>query len=74
MTSSTSTPLAVDERAAAAALGMSVAWLRKDRLTSRRIPFYKIGTTVRYNLDRCREALAAFEEGGASTERAGRRA
>jgi hypothetical protein len=58
-------PLAVDdEHAAAKAIGMSVAWLRKDRRTARRIPYYKLGGCVRYNLDRVRESLAALEEGG----------
>ena len=60
-------PLAVDERECAAAIGMSVAWLRKDRRTKRVIPFFKMAGNngaVRYNLDRCREALAAIEEGG----------
>lgn len=56
--------IAVDEYAAAAAINKSVGWMRKDRLGARIIPFYKIGGSVRYNLDRIREALAAVEEGG----------
>ncbi len=58
------TQIAVDERACAAALGMSVAWLRKDRQTKRLLPFAKLGSAVRYDLDRCRQALMALEQGG----------
>lgn len=58
-------PIAVDEHAAAQALGVSVHYLRKDRRTKRLIPFYKIGSDiVRYNLPRVLEALAACEQGG----------
>lgn len=56
--------LGFDEYAIARALGVSVHTLRKDRTGARRIPFYKIGSTVRYNLDRVREALAELEVGG----------
>jgi hypothetical protein len=65
-------PIAVDEHVAAKALGLSVFFLRKDRQTNRRIPFYKIGSACRYNLDRCREALAAMEQGGPSSSRVSR--
>lgn len=73
MTTSTE-PIAVDEVAAAKALGMSVAWLRKDRLGARTIPFYRLGTSVRYDLGRVREALAAVAEGGPRGKAAVRRA
>ncbi|WP_130434115.1 hypothetical protein [Rivibacter subsaxonicus] len=67
--------IAVNERACAQAIGMSVPWLRKDRRTKRLIPFFRIGTAVRYNIDRVREALATMEEGGqASTTSRSRRA
>ena len=56
--------LVVDEYAAAAALGLSVHTLRKDRQRDRRIPFYRIGGSIRYNLDRVRAALDALECGG----------
>lgn len=56
--------LALTEHQMAEALGLSVHTLRKDRQQQRRIPFFKIGGAVRYNVDRVREALAAFEEGG----------
>ena len=64
MTTATPAPIAVDETIAAPALGVSVGFLRKDRRTKKLIPFFRIGTSVRYNLDRCREALLAREEGG----------
>ncbi len=58
-------PIAVDEYAAAVALGVSVPFLRKDRRTRQLFPFYRVGTLVRYNLQRLAEALATLEEGGA---------
>lgn len=58
--------IAVDEHQVAAAIGMSLAWVRKDRRTARTIPFFKLGTAVRYDLERVREALRAREEGGAA--------
>ena len=59
------TRLAVDEKTLAACLGMSVAWLRKDRSGARIVPFYRLGSSVRYNIDRVREALDKRAEGGA---------
>lgn len=56
--------IAVDETTLARSIGMSVVWLRKDRQGKRLIPFYKIGASVRYDLQRVREALAKTEEGG----------
>ena len=56
--------LALREDVIAEETGLSLAFLRADRRTLRRIPFYKIGSAVRYNLDRVREALAALEVGG----------
>ena len=59
------TPIvAVDEHAVAAAIGMSVHWVRKDRSTKRLLPFVKLGTSVRYDLQRCHAAFAAMECGG----------
>jgi hypothetical protein len=57
--------IAVDETQLAKAIGMSVHFLRKDRREKRQIPFYRVGGSIRYNLDRVRHALAACEEGGA---------
>ena len=59
------TRLAVDEKTLAEAIGMSVAWLRKDRSGARTVPFYRLGTSIRYNIDRVREALDKRAEGGA---------
>lgn len=56
--------LTVNEAEAAAAIGMSVAWLRKDRRTHRLIPYYRLGGRILYNLDRVRDAMARLEEGG----------
>jgi hypothetical protein len=61
--------IGVDEHAAAAALGVSVFWLQKDRCGKRIIPFYKLGGSVRYNLTRVQEALKAVEFGGQSAKR-----
>lgn len=57
--------LAVDEKTLAEAIGMSVAWLRKDRSGARILPFFRLGASVRYNIDRVREALDKQAEGGA---------
>jgi hypothetical protein len=56
--------LAVDEYAVAAAIGLSVHWVRKDRRGARVLPFYRLNGAVRYDLGRVREALIAREEGG----------
>ena len=52
------------EHEIAAAIGVSVHWVRKDRLTARRLPFYRLGERVVYDLGRVREALSALEVGG----------
>ena len=57
-------PIAIDETRLAEALGMSVHFLRKDRRTKRLIPFYRLGGSIRYNLNSVTHALAACEEGG----------
>jgi len=61
--------LGVDEYQLAEALKVSVGFLRKDRRMAKRIPFYKLGDLVRYDIDRVREALIAIEEGGAKGAR-----
>ncbi len=63
--------LVLNESEIAAALGVSKSWVQHDRCGARILPFYKIGGSVRYNLDRVRAALDAREEGGTPT--AGRR-
>ncbi len=57
--------LAVDERAIADAIGLSVPWLRKDRAGKRLIPFFRVGRCVRYSPEAVRRALAELQEGGA---------
>jgi len=61
--------LIVNERVCASALSTSVGWLRKDRLGAKVLPFYRIGKLVRYDLERCRAALLAIEEGGPKAAR-----
>lgn len=56
--------LGVSEYVVAEELGISVHTLRKDRTKHRRLPFFKIGSAVRYNLERVREALRDLELGG----------
>ena len=63
-TNPTPARIGVDEHEAAAAVGLSVHTLRKDRVKARRLPYYKIGGRVLYNLDRLRATLAALERGG----------
>jgi hypothetical protein len=43
---------------------MSVHWVRKDRRTKRLLPFFKLGGSVRYDLERVRQSLRCMEEGG----------
>ena len=57
-------PVALNEKQAAAQLNISVFWLRKDRRTKRIIPFYRIGDLVRYDLETVRQSLLARTEGG----------
>lgn len=59
--------LAFNEVEMAAALGVSVSWLQHDRCSRRLVPFYRLGGNIRYNPARVTDALAAMEEGGAST-------
>jgi hypothetical protein len=58
-------PIAVDEYAAAGLLGVSVHFLRKDRITKRRIPFFRLGDRILYMPNRMAEAVTTLEEGGA---------
>lgn len=59
-----STRVALTDREVAAAFGMSVAWVRKDRLTKRILPFYRIGDCVRYDLQTVKKILMQSMEGG----------
>lgn len=64
----------VDEHGCAAILGVSVGWLRADRLGRRIVPYYKLGGLVRYNMRRVEQALAAVEFGGGQASNHQRRA
>jgi len=46
-------------------LGVTVSWLRKDRITRQQIPYVKLGDLPRYSLSRVLEALRQGERGGA---------
>lgn len=72
-TNSTDARLGIDEHEAARLLGLSVHTLRKDRAGERRIPFYRIGRSVRYNAQRLHETLTALEVGGVPSPRPARR-
>lgn len=49
----------VDEKIAAEYLGVSVRFLREDRLGDRLVPFYRIKRLVRYRLDEIDAQLVA---------------
>jgi prophage regulatory protein len=54
----------ITEREIAEALDVSVSWLQKDRVGAQLIPFVKIGTSVRYDLNEARLALRRLQRGG----------
>jgi hypothetical protein len=56
--------IGVNEFVIADSIDMSVEFVRKDRSGKRLIPFYRIGTSIRYNPNRVIQALATLEEGG----------
>lgn len=41
----------ITEKSVSALTGLSLSTLRKDRFYGKRLPFYKIGKSVRYALD-----------------------
>jgi hypothetical protein len=53
-----------DEKGIADVFDISVSFVRKDRSGKRILPFFRIGDLIRYDVERCREALLANEEGG----------
>lgn len=57
-------PIVVDEYACAEAISMSVYFLQKDRKGKRLIPFFRIGSNIRYDLNRVREAIQTLEVAG----------
>lgn len=58
---------AVDDRTLAPMLGLSVAFLRKDRRTARTVPFFTLGRAVRYDIATVRQAMLARQMGGAAS-------
>ena len=54
----------VNEFACADSIGMSVHFLRKDRIGKQIVPFTKIGGAVRYDLAAVRDAIKARTQGG----------
>jgi hypothetical protein len=61
-----SNQLIVDDKTIAEQIGMSLAWVRKDRLTNRLLPFFRIGGRIRYDVPTVRKVLLARTEGGAA--------
>jgi hypothetical protein len=53
----------------AKALGVSRAWLQKDRVTAQRIPFIRLGDRCLYRLDEVLAALKSYQVGGPSRGR-----
>jgi hypothetical protein len=45
-------------------MGMSLSWVRKDRITKRLIPFYRLGDAIRYDPETVRGAMLRNMEGG----------
>lgn len=56
--------LLLGEHELAPKIGMSVHWLRKDRLHSRTVPFIRIGAAIRYHLPTVQRVLLSRMEGG----------
>jgi len=71
MTAQTGSRILVDARVCAAACSLTVSALKADRAGAKRLPFVRLGRLVRYDMDRVRAALAAFEEGGPITSTKG---
>lgn len=63
----TKNTLVVDEIEMAAMLNVSVHYLRKDRQTLRRIPYFRIGRCIRYSADYVMCELEKLKEGGTLT-------
>jgi hypothetical protein len=56
--------LIVDDKTIADLVGMSLAWVRRDRREKRLLPFFRLGGRVRYDVPTVRQALLARTEGG----------
>ena len=59
----------LDEAAMAERLSVSISFLQKDRLKQRRIPFIKLGSTIRYDPVAVMAAMTALQQGGNATAR-----
>lgn len=57
-------PLIADDKAIAKITHMSLPWVRKDRMTKRILPFFRMGRSIRYNVPVVLAALSAHMEGG----------
>lgn len=57
-------PIVADEEIAKI-IKMSVHWVRKDRITDRVLPFFRLGRAIRYNVPVVIAAFNAHMEGGA---------
>jgi len=44
-------PKLINEKHAAKIIGKSVSWLQKDRSSTRKIPYIRIGKSIRYDID-----------------------
>lgn len=55
----------------AAALGVSLTWIRTDRRRRRLLPFYRIGGVIRYNPQHVLKVLDRLAEGGTPLKRKG---
>jgi len=53
----TATPMLMNEFDMAHALGVSIHFLRKDRRTTKQVPFIKLGDLVRYDVESVMFAL-----------------
>jgi hypothetical protein len=62
----------IDERAAAAIIGMSVAFLRMGRLRGDGPPFYKFGGAVRYDVNELEQWMASRRRPRPLEQRGGR--
>jgi hypothetical protein len=47
----------IDERAAARMLGMSTAWLQRDRWAGATVPFVRMGRAIRYRVGTLRDEI-----------------
>jgi FMN phosphatase YigB (HAD superfamily) len=47
----------IDERAAARMLGMSTAWLQRDRWAGASVPFVRMGRAIRYRVGTLRDEI-----------------